>query len=265
MSETTKINFKKLIFISAAFILSVQMAFAGGVVGWTATDGFNTVPITKRDLVVDLRFNAVVPFKSDFEKGFQPTLNLIYGITDFMEIGIGTGLNFYSPARPDEISIQSVYPWIRVYVPFKPDSIAKVRFGFMVGSLIPAWNSSTYAQPGASALLDVKLKNGSLGFNGGYSHTIVESIDPESPESGSNIVSGNINHSMSFEKFSIYEEAFINHALQGDPNGGFRFSMYFPVAKGKIVLDLNPAVLWYNVGEETDWYFNPNVGASFYF
>lgn len=263
------INFKNariyLIFFSFACIIAAQEAIAGGVTGWTATDGFNTVPVSKRDLVVDLRFNSTLPFKSGLEKSFQPTLNLIYGLTDFMEVGVGTGLNFYSPARPDKVSIQSIYPWIKVYVPFKPDSIAKVRFGFMVGSLIPVWHSSTAAQPGVSGLLDFKLKNGSLGINAGYSRTMPETIDPENPVAGSNVLSANINHTMSFEKFSIYEEAFINHALHGDPNGGFRFALYFPVAKDKIILDVNPAVLWYNAGKTTDWYFNPNIGASFIF
>ncbi len=264
MNETFKINYKKLIFISLASLFSLQTAFAGGVTGWTATDGFNTVPVAKRQFVVDLRFNAIVPFKSDFEKGFQPTLNLVYGLTEFMEVGVGTGLNFYSPAREDELSIQSVYPWIRVHVPFKPDSISKVRFCFMVGSLIPAWKSVTPAQPGVSGILDIKLKNGTFGINGGYSHTFPD-FDAENPAQGFNVVSANLNHSMTFEKFSIYEEAFVNHFVNGDPNGGFRFSMYFPFMDNKVIFDVNPAVLWSNVGEETDWYFNPNVGASFFF
>src|SRR6185295_5925032 len=104
--------------------------------------------VAKKDFVLDVRFNTTLPFKSGLEKSFQPTLNLVYGLTDFMEVGVGTGLNFYSPSREDELSIQSIYPWIRVHVPFKPDSISKVRFCFMVGTLIPGWKSTTPAQPG---------------------------------------------------------------------------------------------------------------------
>jgi hypothetical protein len=92
-----------------------------------------------------------------------------------------------------------------------------------------------------------------------------ETIDPENPVAGSNVVSANLNHTMSFDKFSIYEEVFVNHFAKGDPNGGFRFSMYFPLMDNKVTLDINPAVLWSNVGNETDWYFNPNIGASFTF
>lgn len=265
MSKKMKIRLWVLLFLTTLFTLPFTTAYAGGVTGWTATDGFSTVPVAKKDFLIDFRINSVFPFKSGFEKSFQPTLNLVYGLSDFMEVGVGTGLNFYSPSREDKVSIQSIYPWIRVYVPFKPDSIAKVRFGFMVGSLIPVWNSSTPAQPGVTGLLDIKLKNGALGINGGYSRTMPETIDPENPVTGSNVVSANLNHSMSFKKFSIYEEVFVNHFVNGDPNGGMRFSMYFPFMDNKIIFDINPAVLWSNVGGETDWYFNPNIGASFIF
>lgn len=258
-------NFSRKLLLPVVFAVFTANSYAGGVTGWSATDGFSTLPVARKDFVIDARFNAVVPFKSGLEKGFQPTLNLVYGLTDFMEVGVGTGLNFYSPAREEELSVQSVYPWIRVYVPFKPDSIAKVRFGFMMGALIPVWNSATPAQPGVSGLLDIKLKNGTFGINAGYSRTIPETIDPENPVAGSNVVSANLNHAITFKKFSIYEEAFVNHFVKGDPNGGFRFSMYFPFMNNKIIFDVNPAVLWYNVGEETDWYFNPNVGATFTF
>jgi hypothetical protein len=139
-----------------------------------------------------------------------------------------------------------------------------VRFGFMAGTLIPGWRSVTPAQPGVSTLLDIKLKNGTMGINGGYSRTIPE-VDPENPVEGSHVVSGNINHSITFNKFYIYEEAFVNHFVKGDPNGGFRVSLYFPFKDNKIIFDVNPAVLWFNTGEETDWFFSPNAGLTFTF
>lgn len=264
------LQLKKITILSFYLLLTLLAAmstFAGGVTGWSATDGFNTVPVAKNDFVIDVRFNAVFPFKPELEKGFQPTLNLIYGLSEFMEVGVGAGLNFYSPSREDALSIQSVYPWIRVHVPFKPDSVSRVRFCFMMGSLIPAWNSTTAAQPGLTGILDFKLKKGTIGLNGGYSRTIPETVvdGSEAAPHGANVVSANLNHAMTFKKFSIYEEAFVNHFVNGDPNGGFRFSIYFPFMDNKIVLDVNPAVLWSNVGDKTDWYFSPNVGASFTF
>jgi len=264
MKQPLKNSFIKLIF--SIFIFSAlffQKSYAGGVTGWGATDGFSTVTVAKRDFVIDVRMNATFPGKAFV----LPVLNVIYGLTDFMEVGVGTGLNFTTPfPESDKVSMQSIYPWVRMYVPLCSDSAPKVRLGLMFGTLIPLYNSVTAAQPGVSALLDINTNAGTFGANLGYSRTIPETVSDEGVYApGSNVVSANLNYSYTFEHVIIYEEQFINHFVNGDPNGGFRLSALFSFNDGKIILDINPAVLWINVGDETDWYFSPNIGASFTF
>jgi hypothetical protein len=224
-------------------------------------DGFNTVPVANGKYLIDFRFNSGIGLTSGSTFSFAPTLNFAAGVWDGVEVGIGGGLNFSGFGAPTgNISVESIYPWVRATLPFSNDFI---KTGIIMGSLIPVYNSVTPAQPGISFLMDISTGPVTSGLNFGYSRTIPS--QPAAGTSGDNIFSGNINFTLPLSAFILYEEQWVNYPTLGYVNGGFRGTVFLPLFDNKISLDVNPAILFSTGPKGTDWTFSPSIGLTYTF
>lgn len=233
------------LWITLLAILPAAPAHAGAVTGWTATDGFGAVPIAKGSSVLDSRVNAVV---SGQGVSTSPVLNVLTGVSEGIELGIGTSLLNAS----GRLSADSVYPWLRAALPLSNET---VKTGFMVGGLIPGNGSPSETLPGMTGLIDIAMGPVTTGLNAGYAHGAI---------TGTNWIDANLSVTLPMGAVTFYEEQFVNVPLGGNANGGLRGAISFPL-RDKMTLDLSPALLWTQGKGGMEWSFVPNVGVDMYF
>lgn len=229
---------------SLVLLLVAPPCFAGAVTGFTGTDGFSAVPTARAHSILDTRINGVFPGDS-----LSEVLNILIGVADGVEVGLGGSLNVSQAGRT---ALDSVYPWVRAALPWGGPGL---RTGFMVGSLLPGYNSSLEPEPGVTGLLDWTTGPLTSGFNLGYARGL---------SSGSHLVAANVNFSWALAGLACYEEQFVTWPVGGGATGGCRFSLGVPVGGGTTI-DLTPAVLWTQTAAGVTWSFNPNLGLSLTF
>jgi hypothetical protein len=234
----------------AALSASPLPAFAGAVTGYTGVDGFAPVPIARGTFVLDTRVNIVAPGVTA-----SPTLNVLAGLTDSLELGVGSYLNVSNlGAGATGLSADLVYPWVRGSLPGLPP-VPGLRLGYMAGGDIPLrLNSSAEAAAGLTLLLDYPAGPGLVGFAGGYKRGF---------ETGMNRLSANVNYTYTLGNWMFYEENLVNAPLGGATDGAVRGCVCYYVTPAFCV-DVNPAVTFI-AGPALTASFNPNVGVAYTF
>jgi hypothetical protein len=245
---------KKFALAAAAIALTSTPAFAGGVTGWTATDGFSAVPIAKGTTILDSRLYMEVDKKLNLLA--QPTVHLLEGVGDGVELGIGAQTaNSFAGAGLSQLA--TLYPWVRASIP--AISSDAIKFGYMAGVYI--LNASDFKSqtltPGLSLLADIPTGGSTLGINLGYKRDYAQGV--EWGTAGSQYASLNFNETWSAGGFNFYSEAFtdFNVTTNDFAVSGARLTVGFPVNE-KFSVDVNPAVLFR--GGQT--IFQPNFGFA---
>lgn len=252
---------KKFALAAAAIALTSTPAFAGGVTGWTATDGFSAVPLAKGTTILDSRLYLEV--KKDLTiNAAAPTVHLLEGVGDGVELGIGAQTNgAFGPGGLSQLS--TLYPWIRASIPAISSDAAK--FGYMAGVFV-ANNAAGTAQtltPGLSLLVDIPMGGSTAGINLGYkrdySNGAVDGNKADWGTAGSQYASLNFNDTWSAGGFNFYDEVFTDFDITNNDfaGSGVRLTVGFPV-NDKFSVDINPAVL-FRKGETI---FQPNFGFA---
>jgi hypothetical protein len=239
-------------FLPIAFfaILPTSPAWAGAVNGWGAADGFGAVPVMKGTWLLDMRVNGVEPGVNLT----APTVNLVYGVANGIEAGVGTNLNVNGVGSSTvATSVDPVYPWVRAALPF---SNKLINTGVMVGTLVPGYNTASGVLPGVTGLMDFNMGGGVISsLNLGYARQVA---------SGTNWTDANISFTVPVGALTFYEEQFVNYPVSGYSDGGVRGQVCFPLRE-KVVLDVNLAGLWQSGSSGPAWSLNPNVGLCYTF
>ena len=245
---------KKFALAAAAIALTSSPAFAGGVTGWTATDGFSAVPLAKGTTILDSRLYMEV--NKDLTMIAVPTVHLLEGVGEGLELGIGAQTaNALGGAGLSQLS--SLYPWLRASIP--AISSDAVKFGYMAGVFL--LNTADYkaqtVTPGLSLLADIPMGGSVGGINLGYKRDYSQGA--EWGTAGSQYASLNFNDTWSAGGVNFYAETFSDFNLTtGDfAVSGARLTVGFPV-NDKFAVDINPAVLFR--GGQT--IFQPNFGFA---
>ena len=256
---------KKFALAAAAIALTSTPAFAGGVTGWTATDGFSAVPLAKGTTILDSRLYLEI--NKDLSIGAAaPTVHLLEGVGDGVELGIGAQTNS-AFAAGGLSQLSTLYPWLRASIP--AISSDAVKFGYMAGVFAlntTAADGKTVSQtltPGLSLLVDIPMGGSTAGINLGYkrdySNAAVDGIKADWGTAGPQYASLNLNDTWSAGGINFYDEVFTDFNLTtGDfAVSGARLTVGFPV-NDKFSVDINPAVLFR--GGQT--IFQPNFGFA---
>jgi hypothetical protein len=258
---------KKFALAAAAIALTSSPAFAGGVTGWTATDGFSAVPLAKGTTILDSRLYLEI--NKDLTIGAAaPTVHLLEGVGEGLELGIGAqlgsgyqALTVFNPNGAAQVA--TLYPWLRASIP--AISSDAVKFGYMAGVFV-ANDTKAGAQtltPGLSLLVDIPMGGSTAGINLGYkrdySNAAVEGNKADWGAAGAQYASLNFNDTWSAGGINFYDEVFSDFNLTtGDFfQSGARLTVGFPV-NDKFAVDINPAVLFR--GGQT--IFQPNFGFA---
>jgi len=268
---------KKFALAAAAIALTSTPAFAGGVTGWTATDGFSAVPIAKGTTILDSRLYLEV--NKDLTIGANaPTIHLLEGVADGVELGIGAQTqNAFAAGGLSQMG--TLYPWLRASIP--AISSDAIKFGYMAGVFVlnantkDANGNATVAQtltPGLSLLADIPLGGSTLGINLGYKKDYAQGLDDKGniKGDGSQYLSLNFNETWAAGGLNFYSEVFADYNLSATKNpfgdavtggdfaqSGARLTVGFPI-NDKFSVDVNPAVLFR--GGQT--IFQPNFGFA---
>ncbi|MEB3187366.1 MAG: hypothetical protein VKP72_08005 [bacterium] len=245
---------KKFALAAAAIALTSSPAFAGGVVGWTATDGFSAVPIAKGTTILDSRLYMEVD--KNLNTIAVPTVHLLEGAGEGVELGIGAQTaNAFGAAGLSQLS--SLYPWLRASIP--AISSDAIKFGYMAGvfMLNAADGKSQTLTPGLSLLADIPTGGSTLGINLGYKRDYAQGV--EWGTAGSQYASLNFNETWSAGGFNFYSEVFTDYNVSNSDFAvsGARLTVGFPI-NDKFAVDVNPAVLFR--GGQT--IFQPNFGFA---
>jgi hypothetical protein len=217
-------------------------AFAGAVTGFTATDGFSSVPIPRGVSLIDTRVNYV-------GGALSPTLNVVLGVADGLELGIGSFLNVPATGGNMPPSIEMTYPWVRGGLPVTLNPA--LHFGYMLGADLPGYQAGSEEAVGATLLTDFNAGPLTVGLNTGYKRYL--------GTTGLSALAANLNFTRGLGAWTFYEENFLTARLGGTTDAGVRFSASYAITPDLIV-DLTPAVLL-----SPTVAFNPNVGLEYVF
>lgn len=240
---------KRLLLAGLLASLPAAPALAGSVSVFGASDGIGAVPIAKGTSVLDMRLNAVFPGNAMT----APTLNVATGITDGVELGIGTGLSFSALGDPaNRTSLETVYPWVRTQLPLATDWM---KTGMVAGVTVPGVQSLAEVLPGLCACADFATGPVTSSVNLGYARGVA---------TGTDWATANVNWTLPLGGVTVFEEQFVNYPIGGYANGGVRASLIVPVID-KMSLDLNAATLWTSSPQGGSWSLSPNLGVSYAF
>lgn len=240
---------KRFLLTGLLALLPAAPALAGSVTVAGAADGIGAVPIAKGSALLDMRLNAVFPGNALS----LPTVNVVTGIADGVELGIGSGLSFSSLGDPaNRTSLETVYPWVRTQLPFASDWM---KAGVVAGVTVPGYQSAAEVLPGLCACLDMPTGPVTSSVNLGYARGV---------SSGTDWANANLNFTLPLGAVTGYEEQFVNYPVGGYANGGVRASLIVPLVE-RMALDLNAAALWTNGSQGSVWTLSPNLGVSYAF
>jgi len=229
---------KKFALAAAAIALTSTPAFAGGVTGWTATDGFSAVPIAKGTTILDSRLYMEVD--KNLNTLAIPTVHLLEGAGEGVELGIGAQTsNAFAGAGLSQLG--SLYPWVRASIP--AISSDAIKFGYMAGVfMFNNGDAKPVLTPGLSLLADIPLGGSTLGVNLGYKRDYKPGVEWGTADN--QYVSLNFNDTYSAGGFNFYEEIFTDFNVTANDFAvsGARLTVGFPI-NDKFAVDVNPAVL----------------------
>lgn len=240
---------KRLFLAGLMALLPAAPALASSVSVFGGSDGVGAVPVAKGTSLIDMRLNAVFPGNAVT----APTLNVVTGIADGVELGIGSGLSFSALGDPSgRTSLETVYPWVRTQLPMGGDWL---KTAVVAGVTVPGVQSLSEVVPGFLAVADFATGPVTSSVNLGYARGVTSSTD---------WTTANVNFTLPMGGVTGYEEQFMNYPLGGYANGGVRASLILPLVE-KMTLDLNAAALWTSGAAGSTWTFSPNLGVSYAF
>lgn len=230
--------------------LSASPAFAGAVSGYTGVDGFAPVPIPHGSTLVDLRVNSVYASPAS-GWALAPTLNVLHGIAENHEIGVGSWYDFGGVGTAAATNNPSVvYPWARGLL---GTTGTGSRIGYMAGGDI-ALNGAYSSSVGLTILADHPWAGGLLGFMGGVRRYF--------DAAGTYRPSGNVNYTFTSGPWMLYAEVMGNLPVGAAPwDSALRGSVTY-LFTSNFSADINPALTY---SPAAGYAFNPNVGVSFMF
>jgi len=240
---------KRLLLAGLVALLPASPALAGAVSVFGGSDGIGAVPITKGTSLLDMRLNAVFPGNAMT----LPTVNVVTGIADGVELGIGSGLSFSALGdAANRTSLETIYPWVRTQLPLSGDWF---KTGVTAGVTVPGYQSASEVVPGLCACMDMLAGPMTSSVNLGYARGVTSHTD---------WATANLNFTLPLGGVTGYEEQFVNYPVGGYANGGVRASLIVPLVE-KMALDVNAAGLWVNGTQGSTWTFSPNLGVSYTF
>jgi hypothetical protein len=239
---------KYAVFIVALFA-NAASAHAEVVTTWGPTDGVGAVPIANGIVLLDVRASSTFPGISVA----APTINLVAGATDWLEIGVGSALQIRGlGAGAPSFSQDAIYPWAKAALPLSSDT---VKTAIAAGASIPGYASAADTIPGLTAIVDLSGSPLSSSFNLGYGRGL---------NGNTNIVAANLNFTGPPGAITYYEEQFVTYPINLYAYGGIRVAAIIPLS-AKTTFDVSFAALFQNSPTGPQWSYSPGLGATLAF